>query len=602
MRNLRTLLKQKWARDLALVAGLTIFGTAVFVYLHAFEYITHITLQHEHHRFENTVLGLGLLLFGSTWFSWRRWREAADLTKVIGERADELALTNQKLVRSEQRLQDFSGAGSDWFWEMDENLRFSYFSSNFTEITGVRQEKLLYKTRQETGIPRLDPGAFQQHLDDLAAHRPFRDFRHPRTKPDGRIVTLSISGKPVFNADGTFKGYRGVGSDITDKTIEEASLLQLQKIEAVGQLTGGIAHDFNNLLAVILGNLQLLENSTRADCDQAARKRIQSALKATNRGSELTTRLLAFARKQTLDPRSIDVNDLINNLYELLSRTLGEDVAIDMQLEDALWTTKVDASQLESAILNLCINARDAMPHGGTLTIRTRNVEGAANISIPNTQVNEGDYALIELSDTGTGISDDIINEVFQPFFTTKSVGQGSGLGLSMVYGFVKQSEGYVGISSQLDLGTTVKIYLPRSHSAPSSIPIKIPEHIDCTGGDETILVVEDNAAVQDVAVTILDDLGYRVLTAYDGKSALKILAEEKVDLLFTDIIMPGTMKGDQLAEIAQAYCPNVKVLLCTGFPKDVDLKQINKQIGNAVLEKPYQAGELARYVRQTLN
>src|SRR5205085_6949628 len=336
-----------------------------------------------------------------------------------------------------------------------------------------------------------------------------------------------------------------VGRDLTEKQEAEARLRQVQKMDAVGQLTGGVAHDFNNILTVITGTIGILGEAV------ADRPELASIAKliddAAERGAQLTKHLLAFARKQPLQPREIDVNSLMVEAAKLLHPTLGEQIQISPLLAEDAWTALVDPNQLTTAVLNLALNARDAMPDGGKLVLETRNVyldEGYASM---HNEVAPGNYVMIAVSDTGSGIPTANLDRVFEPFFTTKEVGRGTGLGLSMVFGFIKQSGGHIKIYSEIGHGTAVKMYLPRA--AGAALPIADAAPARARGGDETILVVEDDALVRDNVVMQLTSLGYKTIEAATGAEALRLAAaNDAIDLLFTDVVMPGGMNGRELA------------------------------------------------------
>ena len=372
-------------------------------------------------------------------------------------------------------------------------------------------------------------------------------------------------------------------------------------MEAVGQLTGGVAHDFNNLLTAILGNLQLLEEAT-AD-DEELQDLARTATNAALRGADLTRRLLAFSRRQLLDPRLFSANDLISDMISLLHHTLGETIEIETRLAEHLWSTRSDPAQLESALLNLAINARDAMPGGGKLTIET------ANIHLDETYVSQhdglapGDYVTVTAADTGHGIAPESMERVFEPFYTTKKDRQRSGLGLSIVYGFVKQSGGHVEIDSVVGKGTNIKLFLPMAQ-AMGEPALELPaSHETMPTGTETILVVEDEQVVREAVVTNLERLGYRVLEASDGPSALVSLdAHPEVDLLFTDVVMPGGMTGVDLTVKANKRRQGMKFLFTSGYATTEMLDQgvLPKRV--EVLNKPYQREELARKVRAVLD
>ncbi|HSR56305.1 MAG TPA: ATP-binding protein, partial [Alphaproteobacteria bacterium] len=373
-----------------------------------------------------------------------------------------------------------------------------------------------------------------------------------------------------------------------------------QKMEAVGQLTGGIAHDFNNLLAVSIGNIELAEEISDTGGD--VQPFLATVKRASERGASLTNQLLAFSRSQTLFPEVIDAGELVKDVADLLRRSLGETIEIKIANEEGLWLSEVDPHQLESAILNLAINARDAMPNGGTLSIRTANVSLDDDYAAAQTGVEPGDYVSVEVTDTGSGMPQKVIDHAFDPFFTTKEVGRGSGLGLSMVYGFVKQSGGHVAIFSREGQGTTIRLYLPRSgntdiHTSRGERS-KIPPSLG-----ETILVVEDDPDVRTLSVALLSSLGYQILEAPDGEAALKALENNpRIDLLFTDVVLPGGMSGPELAEAAQQRVPGLSVLYTSGYPELADLEIGTIRTEVELLHKPYRKADLARKIRLALD
>ncbi len=382
--------------------------------------------------------------------------------------------------------------------------------------------------------------------------------------------------------------------DITQRKSMERQINHAQKLEAIGQLTGGLAHDFNNLLAVIIGNLDLLHPALEDQPDNQSL--VDAALKASLHGADLTRRLLAFARRQQLQPEVIDLNTLVNDTTTLLRRTLGEWIEIELKLCDSLWLVEVDPSQVESALLNLAINARDAMPEGGRLTIATTNKRLDAGYADDGTDIAPGEYVALSVADTGTGIPPEILPQVFEPFFTTKKMGKGSGLGLSMIYGFIKQSGGHVKIHSELDHGTTVHLYLPRAAEDRR----RRGQPSEAWSGDgilgRTVLVVEDNQEVRQTVVKQLTRLGCRTLEAEGPAEALKIVETGvELDLLFTDVVMPG-ISGVELARKVRELRPGLKVLLTSGFSEAAVLQ--NREIlPFPILSKPYQSVELARKV-----
>jgi hypothetical protein len=388
--------------------------------------------------------------------------------------------------------------------------------------------------------------------------------------------------------------------DVTARKLLEDQLRQSQKMEAVGQLTGGLAHDFNNLLTVIIGHLELLLE-TRAD-NAIGLESAQIALDASLRGARLTRQLLAFARRQTLETSVFDVNARVTGTADLLSRTLGAQIRIEVKLADDLPLASADPVQVESAVVNLAINARDAMPDGGSLTIETAR----RRVDRPTAQefdVPPGDYVMIAIADTGTGIAPEILDKVFDPFFTTKEPGHGTGLGLSMVFGFLKQSGGHVEIESEVGRGTTVRLYLPEG--TPEAAPARAAAAEQPAGQPSatTILVVEDNPAVRTLAVRQLTTLGYRVMEAENGRAALALIgAGHTVDLLFTDLLMPGGMSGLDLAQEACRLRPEMKILLTSGNTETALLGADPDVPLPSILSKPYRKESLARKIQEVLN
>jgi PAS domain S-box-containing protein len=417
----------------------------------------------------------------------------------------------------------------------------------------------------------------------------------------GRDVHLEAALIPHRDEAGAIQGCFITARDVTERRQLEAELRQSQKMEAVGRLTGGIAHDFNNLLSVIVGNTQLLARSLRES--PRLLRQSETALNAAMRGAELTRRLLAFARQQVLEPRSVDLNELIGGMYELLRRTLTGDIDLRQKLGHALWASRVDPGQLENAVLNLVINARDAMPAGGVITISTRNVAIGANRAAWEEPLQPGDYAVLEVSDTGTGMTSETLKRVFEPFFTTKDVGKGSGLGLPMVYGFVKQSGGHVHISSEVGHGTTVYLYLPRTEASAEKAASEYDRQADLPRGEETILVVEDNGEVRTTVVDLLASLGYRVLEAANGPQALeRFMRHTDIALVFSDIMLPGGLLGSQLVQKLCERRPGLKVLLTSAFSESTIMQRGVLDGSIELLQKPYKVEDLARRIRAKLD
>jgi PAS domain S-box-containing protein len=412
---------------------------------------------------------------------------------------------------------------------------------------------------------------------------------------------LVANGRPLREAGGALKGAVVVYRDVTAAKETERQLRQAQKMDAVGQLTGGIAHDFNNILTVITGTIEILVDAVAERPQLAAVAKMISD--AAERAAELTRRLLAFARRQPLQPCETDVNALVVETAKLLRPTLGEHVEIESMLEDAIWPALVDRSQLATALLNLAINARDAMPSGGKLTIETANVVLDDSYARIHGEVGPGPYVMVAVSDTGTGIPAALRDRVFEPFFTTKAVGKGTGLGLSMVYGFVKQSGGHIKVYSEEGHGTSIKIYLPRASQYASRPIASAAASAPTERGNETVLVVEDDSMVRNYVIAQLESLGYATLSAANGGEALALVHRGvKFQLLFTDVIMSGSMNGRQLAEEILRIRPSSKVLFTSGYTENAIFHHGRLDPGVLLLAKPYRKVDLARMVRVALD
>ncbi|MDF3814111.1 MULTISPECIES: PAS domain-containing sensor histidine kinase [Rhodopseudomonas] len=417
-------------------------------------------------------------------------------------------------------------------------------------------------------------------------------------RKDGSVFPMELSvgetrrdGEPLFV---------GVIHDLTERKRIEAQLVQAQKMETVGQLSGGIAHDFNNLLTVIVGNAEFLSEQLMARQD--LRNLANDIGRAGERGAELTQRLLAFSRRQNLMPVGIDCNELLDSMHKLLRRTLRENITVKANYEPALRTTFADRVQLESAIINIALNAQDAMPNGGILGIATSNVSLDDPYQFQHPEVRPGQYVLLAITDNGDGMSQETLNHAFEPFYTTKDVGKGSGLGLSMVYGFVKQSNGHVAIYSDPGFGTTIRIYLPAQRGDAEASPGQAPIAQSYACGDEVVLVVEDDPFVRSYAVMCLRSLGYIVIAATDGVDALRKLgADVNIDVLFTDVVLPGSIDGFELANLARSQRPDLRVLLTSGYAHDSTATSLRTDDA-VLLNKPYRKEDLAQRMRDIVD
>jgi PAS domain S-box-containing protein len=501
----------------------------------------------------------------------------------------------EALRQSEARLQGILDHAPAIIYLKDREGRYLVVNREFEKIYGIEAGEIIGKTAHDIFEPAVSDAYLDTDRAVLGTGAPVE-----REVPDpfvGGERTLLVVKFPVVDGAGEVVAVGGVETDITEIKRIEQQLIQAQKMEAVGQLTGGVAHDFNNLLAVILGNLELLDE--RLEGDAASRDLAQRAVDAAERGATLTQRLLAFSRKQALRPETTDLNRLVPGVTQLLHRTLGETIEIETVLAGGLWHTLVDRAQLESALLNLALNARDAMAGNGKLTIETSNARLDEDYAAGHEEVTPGQYVMLAVSDTGEGMPAEVVERAFEPFFTTKEPGKGSGLGLSMVYGFAKQSGGHAKVYSEPGHGTLVKLYLPKAIAGAEERPEALPAEPDNLGRGETIMVVEDDAAVRQYAVALLTRLGYRTVAAEDGKSALAALERApEVALLFCDVVLPGTLGGAELAAEAQRRRPGLKVLFTSGYTENAIVHHGRLDPGLDLIEKPYRMAPLARKLR----
>jgi signal transduction histidine kinase/DNA-binding response OmpR family regulator len=566
-----------------------------------------------------------------------RERAAAALEQLNRQLSSEIALRTAERDRMRGLFQQAPSfmcimSGPEHIFELVNDAYLQLVGHR--QLVGLSVREALPEVAGQGFFELLD-GVYRSGKPYIGRYLPVSLQREDEKDPDQRFINLIY--QPIFDHEGTVTGIFVDGFDVThqkraeaelqslNQTLEQRveqrtqelrnalldleketverenaqiALRQAQKMEALGNLTGGVAHDFNNLLQVVSGNLQLL--SKDVDGNPRAAQRLENALAGVERGAKLASQLLAFGRRQPLEPKVINVRKLVQNMDDMLRRALGEEIELETIVSGGLWNTVIDPSQLENAILNLAINARDAMNGRGRLTIETANSVLDDDYARLHEDVRPGQYVLVAVTDTGSGISPDIIEHVLEPFFSTKTDGKGSGLGLSMVYGFLKQSGGHLKIYSEVGHGTTMKLYMPRTMQAEDSLTDA--NAIPAKGGTETVLVVEDDDGVRETSVALLNDLGYRVLKAHDAQSAFAIVNSGiQIDLLFTDVVMPGAMRSTELARKAKALFPGMAVLYTSGYTENSIVHGGRLDTGVELLSKPYTREALARKVRHVL-
>ncbi|WP_170149458.1 PAS domain S-box protein [Rhodoplanes roseus] len=506
--------------------------------------------------------------------------------------------------RSAELLDKTIASIPDAFLVTDENRNFLHVNPACKTLLGIDGTQSLDEWEQSYAVLSAD-GTTPVASEDRPLRRVLRGEPIDaselvlREVATGRDLALSLTARPIYDGEGVVRGAVLLYHDLSKSKHIERQLRQGQKMDAIGQLTGGVAHDFNNILTAITCTIEILAKGVADRPHLATIARIID--QAARRGADLTRQLLAFARRQPLDPRPTDINGLMTDTARLLRPTLGEHIELAAVLADGVWPAMVDASQLSTAVINLAVNARDAMPGGGKLIIETANVTLDETYADTNPDSKAGDYVMIAVSDNGAGIPAGIRDKVFEPFFTTKDVGRGTGLGLSMVYGFIRQSGGHVKLYSEEGQGTSIKLYLPRIVEAEETED-EGPAIDAMTGGDETILVVEDDDLVRRNVITLLEDLGYTAYAASSGPEALALLDRGTAfDLLFTDVIMPGGMNGRELAAEVLRLRPSTKVLYTSGYAEDAIVHHGRLDPDVTLLNKPYRKADLARKVREAL-
>ena len=563
---------------------------------------------------------------------------------ILGIDVQERYLREAALKISNARFRTAMDAVHGILWTNSADGRMQGEQPGWSSLTGQTAEEYQGYGWANAVHPD-DAAATVAEWNTAVASKTMFVHEHRVRRHDGAWRQFAIRALPIMNASGDIVEWVGVHSDIThqraaeaalreqaetlarqvrhrehaeeqlrqlNETLEarviaeigerrqaEAKLAQSQKMETVGKLTGGVAHDFNNLLQVVSGNLTLLAKDVAGD--ERAQRRIANAMAGVNRGAKLASQLLAFGRRQALEPKVVNVSRFVQGMDDMLRRAIGEAIEVETIVAGGLWNTFIDPAQIENALLNLAINARDAMAGRGKLTIELSNAHLDDTYARTHDEVTPGQYVLLAVTDTGSGMPADIIDKVFEPFFSTKAEGKGSGLGLSMVYGFVKQSGGHVKIYSEVGHGTTIKLYLPRALQA-EDIEVVV-DHGPVAGGTETVLVVEDDEEVRETVVALLVDLGYRVLKAVDAASALNVIdSGVRIDMLFTDVVMPGTLKSPELARKARERLPEIAVLFTSGYTENSIVHGGKLDAGVELLSKPYTRDALARKFRHVLN
>ena len=535
-----------------------------------------------------------------------RWESRDELGAVV-QAYNEMLQSQEKAERalqeSERRYRGIVETALEGVLQIDRQGRVRYANVRAASLLGMNEATLQGFDLADA----VDEDSREEYRalfrDGASGMRRRAEIRFDCGEAGKRWILVSVN--PNYTADGSFAGLLAMLSDITDRKEREERLRESQRMEAIGKLTGGIAHDFNNLLAVIMGNLELLVERLGSPEQSRLAKR---ALHAAERGAMLTQRLLAFSRKQALHPETVDMNKLVRNVADLLTRSLSENIHFDLRMEEDLWRCRVDPAQMENALLNLVLNARDAMPDGGTVCVSVGNFRFQETGSVPHghgDMLPAGDYVRLVVSDDGCGMSEQVMERVFEPFYTTKSVGKGTGLGLSMVYGFVRQSGGAIYVDSTVGKGTTVTIYLPRAMQGEAPCTPRRETAPLWLGNGELVLLVEDDASVRELTRSQLVALGYRVVEASQGQEAIDLCAypDMKPDLILADIILRGGIDGIETAERIREIYPDIAITFMSGRkPDEEKLSRLSRLGATDILSKPFRKRELAAALHHTLN
>jgi len=529
-------------------------------------------------------------------------RRVAELEGALGEplSLDPSDLLD-RLMKSEARYRQLYEQTPAMLHSINCDRQLVSVSDHWLETLGYKRDDVLGHDLSEFLTPDSARKAVQEVLPDFMRTGYCTDVEYQFLRKDGGTLDVLLSATAEMDEAGNMVRSLAVLTNITEQRKTEAQLRQAQKLEALGNLTGGVAHDFNNLLAIILGNIELLNSSALEN--REARELLEAVNRAAQRGAQLTERLLAFARRQTLSPEILDLNQLVSGMVPMLQRLLGETVELETHLAEDLWQTVADVAQMESAIINIALNAREAMPGGGRLTIETANRRLGIERRAGKSELAPGDYVEIAISDSGTGMPPEVIEQAFEPFFTTKDAGQGSGLGLSMIYGFVKQSRGHVAIESETGRGTSMTIVLPRGFGSAASVDEADQPVIEKGLRREAVLLVEDDEDVLAMLSRMMGQLGFTVLEARDAREAQAILeGKDRIDLLLTDVILPQGTGGGEVAKQALRLRPSVKVIYMSGDTQNAILHGNIADSEPNLLTKPFRLHDLAAKIDAALN
>jgi PAS domain S-box-containing protein len=535
-------------------------------------------------------------------------RETARQREIIAEQKRELEQKNRELesfsYSVQQRLLLHRQQTPLGIVEWNTDFKITDWNPSAERIFGYSREQAIGRPLAELIVAEADRQEAIDYWRELMDNKqPSQQINENITRLN-KVRTCEWYNTPLVDEDGQVIGVASLVEDVTQRRQTEEALRRSQKMEAIGQLTGGIAHDFNNQLGVILGYLEFLQEyaADKSSTNKKPAQWVETATRATLRCTDLTRQLLTFSRRQGTDKTQVDLNGLLRDQRTMIARSVTPEVEVEYFLADGLWSTEIDPGEFQDAILNLVINARDAMPNGGKLIIETGNKHLDVDYSSVNPGLESGDYVQLILSDTGTGMDKETLEHVFEPFFTTKPEGKGTGLGMAMVYGFAQRYGGFIKIYSEPDMGTTLRLYLPRSMNAAAASMDQQQPPASLPGGDETILIVDDEVDLLQLANLYLSDLGYHTRLAENAAQALEILKEGNIDILFSDVVMPGGMNGYELARQATQQKPELKVLLTSGFTAKTVASNGLAHFSTHLLSKPYRKLDLAQRIRLVLD